>query len=751
MEKIKSKNNKKVLLLLSLCVIIALCFIIILNIFTDNKVSAEEGQVTIRLQFSYVDYESNNNEVISIDGFYEVAKVNVGSDITYKQLGKWACENVPTVTKNGVTVRLQLYGFVGSRGSITKYDSEGLALASISQDAVFNVRFLANRVLYVSTGFDFDKNDLSFNILSSENMFYDDYYGMAVSGIDSSKINSLSDSFSFSYRNRYLYTGFSVLTLSEYREFNNNGMTYSKFLETYSAFSSEKVYQQADRIIIIPRFEKKVKLSCSVTIPNWEWEDIYKLDNETEYYFVKGSELYIHNVVDKAYGKIGGYYGMNPNTIKKRSTYKINYNGEELLSERIVLTEDTHLVMSVELFSFNLMVDLENQIIKTVVLSVENDSFDLDDYSYSIVVPEGKKLMGWYEANSLTDRPTRLFNTVVSYDSLKAIYIPYFENIRSKVTFLIEDGSLGGIEFYSYFVDNDGTDQFINYPTGRIKEVKVLKNKILGTGSYYRFTGWTTSSCSYKDWDNGSKDFTAINPDIFRIRTSYDTTLYMMGEKTGSYVADWSATEVDIEDDSYFRVKFIIQDNCPKSTAHIYYSYIANRDSVIQFPSEKILFFDCLTTPLAGTGKQFSFIKWTLSNCTFDDWLEKNVSFEELPRDYKVTRSLDVYACMSFHKDNVLQYNECFFTTELENIETGKNEDIDKESGGTASLSTWEKFLTNIGIKESSIWFNFLTGESVTFKQVWDTAVGKVLIIVGGVLLLCLFAWLLKKIIKIWR
>lgn len=749
MEEIKIyKLNKKMLLLLSLFVIIALCFVVI-NVSIDNKVSAE-GQVTIRLQFSYVDYETNNNEVITIDGFYDVAIVDIGSDISYKQLGKWACDNVPTVKKDGYTMRLQLYGIVGSRGSVTMYDNEGLALSNITQDAVFNVRFLASRLLNMSTGFDYDKNDVTFDAFSSNDLFYDEYYGMSVSGIDSAKINSLSENFNFSYRHQYKYIGFSVISLSEYKEFKNNGTTYAKFLENYPVYTATKVYQRANRIVIVPRFEKKVRLSCSLTTSNWSWDDIYKLSDTDEYYFEKGSEFYIRNVVTKAYNSLGGYYGMRPDTVQNRSTYTITLNGEEV-SDKIILNEDTHLVMTVNIKSFNILVDVEKQTLKNIIIAVDRNTIDLDDYSYAIVIPEGQKLMGWYENSSLFDRPVRLSNSVISTDNLSNIYIPYFENIKSKVSFIIDDGSAGGIEFYSYEVYNDGNVQYINYPTARIKEVKVLKNKVLGTGSYYRFTGWTTSSCNYKDWDNGSKDFTAINPDTFMVHTNNNTILYMMGEKTGSYVADWSPTEVDIEDNSYFRVKFIVQDNCPKSTSHIYYSYIASKDSVIQFPTEKILFFDCLTTPLAGTGKQFSFIKWTLSDCDFDDWLEKNVAFEELSRDYKVTRSLDVYACMSFHKDNVLQYNECFFTTELENIETGKNEEIDKGSGGTASLSSWEKFLTKIGIKENSIWFNALTGESVTFKQIWDTAVGKVLIIVGGVLLLCLFAWLLKKIIKIWR
>lgn len=749
MEKIRSKLNRKALLLLSLCVIIALCFVL-MEVYPCNEVSAEEGQVTIRMQFSWIDYEANNNEVITIDGMYDVAQVSVGSNITYEQLGKWACANVPTVVRNGVTVRLQLYGIVGSRGSITMYDNAGIALANISQDAVFSVRFLANRLLYMSTGFDFDKNDVSFDIFNSENIFYNTDYGMNVAGLDSAKINSLSESFSFSYRNRYRYKGFSVLSLSTYNEFKNNGTTYEKFLETYPECTDTKVYQRANRIIIIPRYEKKVKLSCTLIAPEFEIDDIFKLDDETDYYYTRGYTLSISSLVTKVYNKAGGYYGMNPSTVRNRSTYTIKLNGEDV-SENVVLNEDTHFVVTISLKSWHLVVDTEKMILKTHLLPLDMKSFDLDNYARALVIPDGKKLMGWYEADTLQDRPTRIFNSVVSVDNMKSIYIPYYENIKSKVSFIINDGSPTGIEFYSYYVDNDGTSQFINYPTARIKEVKVLKNKVLGTGSYYRFLGWTTSTCGYKDWDNGSKDFTAINPDTFFIHTGSNQIFYMMGDKTGSYVADWSPTEVDIEDNSYFRVKFIVQDNCPKSTAHIYYSYIASKDSVIQFPTEKILFFDCLTTPLAGTGKQFSFIKWTLSACDFDDWLEKNVAFEELSRDYKVTRSLDVYACMSFHKDNVLQYNECFFTTELENIETGKNEVIDKESGGTASLSGWEKFLTKIGIKENSIWFNALTGESVTFKQIWDTAVGKVLIIVGGVLLFILFAWLIKKIIKIWR
>lgn len=361
--------------------------------------------------------------------------------------------------------------------------------------------------------------------------------------------------------------------------------------------------------------------------------------------------------------------------------------------------------------------------------AVFTDGADLSNYASGIKVPDGCYIDYWAEC-STADGDFVEVKTITKVDHY---YKPIFKKLVYTVQFVACDnmGETGFMSYYSYTMNTQDGAQPIKFKENeKILYYRCLTQPFWGTGNEYTFIGWTTQKVTRKDWDKKNTDFVLIDESF---TTSYDTTLYMVAEYRDYFVDNLAPSDFICDTDTTCLVRFIAKDI---NGMQEYYSYLSEKGRTLKMPEDDIVFYRCRTTSGAvGTGKKFTFIKWTLEYCDFDDWVASKTGYAEIPIDYAVNRSIDIYMVATFYEDFFAQYSESNFITKQGILGAKVAEDYDTEFGnGDNVKKTWGE--------QISSWFNGV-GENVK-KALMICA-----IVLGLIILLPILPYLIKLLVFI--
>lgn len=357
------------------------------------------------------------------------------------------------------------------------------------------------------------------------------------------------------------------------------------------------------------------------------------------------------------------------------------------------------------------------------------DGADLNNYASGIKVPDGCFIDYWTECSTVDGD----FVEVKTITKVDHYYKPVFKKLVYTVQFIACDnmGENGYKPYFTYTMNTRDGFQPIKFKENeKIVYYRCLTQPFWGTGREYTFIGWTTQKVTREDWDKKNTDFVLIDENF---TTSYDTTLYMVAEFRSRFVNNLAPSDFICETDTTCLVRFIAKD---VNGMQEYYSYLSEKGRILKMPEDDIVWYRCRTTSGAvGTGKKFTFIKWTLEYCDFDDWVASKTAYSEIPADYAVNRSIDVYMVATFYEDFFAQYSESNFITKQGILGAKVADDFDNEFGnGDNVKKSWGE--------QISSWFTEM-GESAK-KALMICA-----IVLGLIILLPVLPYLIKLLVFI--